>query len=135
VNRLAAFAGDEGAVAFAGVVAHLAFFVQGVEVRSESFCKRGGGDEEFDKGFLEDEAAWWAPAVDGVGGGEAVDGGLGGDGPVAFLLRQGCEFGSDEGGFGGEGGGFGPGELFWGGAGEVGGEEVAYFCVGGGCAP
>lgn len=48
------------------------------------------GQEEFDEGFLEDEAAGGTPAVGGVRGGEAVDGGLGGDSPVGFLLRE-CE--------------------------------------------
>ena len=69
------------------------------------------GDKEFYKGFLENEAARWAPAVGWVSGGEAVDGGLGGDGPVAFGFGQGSEFVFYECGFGGEGCGFGPGEL------------------------
>ena len=56
----------------------------GFEVRVEG----GGGDEEFDEGFLEDEAARGTPAVGCVRGGKAVHGGLGGDCPVGFL---GCE--------------------------------------------
>ena len=59
----------------------------------------GGGDEEFDKGFLEDETARGSPAVDGVGRGERVDGGLGGDGPVAFFGGEAGELGGDEFGF------------------------------------
>ena len=59
------------------------------------------GHEELDEGFLEDETAGGAPAVDGVCGGEAVDGGLGRDGPVGFFLRQGEQLGDDQGCFGG----------------------------------
>ena len=104
-------------------------------MRFEMSVEVGCGDEEFDKSFLEDEAAGRTPAVDRVGRGEGVNGGLGGDGPVAFFGGEAGELGGDEFGFWGEGSGFGPGELGGGVAGEMGNEESADFGVGGWRAP
>ena len=57
----------------------------GIEPRFENRPVRGW-DEEFDEGLLEDEAVAGTPAEDGVGRADTVDGGLGGDGPPAFVV-------------------------------------------------
>ena len=66
--------------------------------------------------------------MDGIRGADAVYGGLGGDGPPASVAVQGVQLGSDERGFGTQGGGFGPGDLVGRVAGEVGDEEAGDVC-------
>ena len=79
----------------ASVVGYFAVLVQDVEVGFYCVLEDVSGHEELDEGFLEDESACGAPAVRGVRGGKTVDGGLGGDGPVAFFGGQAGEFGGD----------------------------------------
>ena len=97
--------------------------------------KVGRGNEELDESLLEDEAAGRTPAMDGIGRGEPVNGGLGGDGPVAFFGGEAGELRGDEFGFWREGSGFGPGELGGRIAREMGDEESANTGIGGWRAP
>ena len=84
VHRVAALAALEDSRGITRVVAYLTFLLEVIKVWLEFRGKGRSGDKEFDKGFLEDEAAWWAPAMDGVGRGQTINGGLGGDRPIAL---------------------------------------------------
>lgn len=117
------------AAAAAAIVVDAALGGVGAEVGAQVLRPVGEGAEEFDKWFLEDETAGGAPAVGGVGAGDAVDGGLGGDGPPSSALRQGEQVVADDCRFGGEGGGraIAPGELGGVVGGKVRGEEGGYL--------
>lgn len=86
VHGLAGLAGLEGTGGGAHVPGDFGGDGGGSKVGLEA-VEVSEGEEKFDKGFLEDEAAGGAPAVDVVRGGKAVDGGLGGNGPVGFISR------------------------------------------------
>lgn len=125
----------EGTCGIPGVEAYLAFFAKAIKVCSECGVEGGSRDEELDEGFLEDKTARWAPAMDGVSRWQTIDGGLGGDGPVALCPGQLGEFGGDESGLRGESCGFGPRELNWISACEVRCEETIDFFRSGWCVP
>lgn len=113
VHGVGGLAGGEFGGGVGGVVGHLPLGVEAAEVGVEGSGEDVARDEELDKGLLEDESARGTPAVDAVVRGKAVDGGLGGDGPEGVEVGEVREFGFDERGFGGEGGGFGPRESGW----------------------
>lgn len=94
-----------------------------------------GKQEKFDKRFLEDKAAGGAPAVDAVGGGKAINSGLGRNRPPVAARVEGEEAREDESSFGGESLGIRPRKLSRRFSGEVGCEESGYGRRGGGDSP